>query len=72
VVKFHNGTHKIPDFLIGCMKNMRPIFVNIDSLYILAIDIASKMRTFIYYQATFPLLVSFIGKCCSKKTGAND
>ncbi len=36
------------------MKNMSPIFMHMDTFYLLTINIAAQMRPFVDYQTTFP------------------
>ena len=58
LIKLNYMINKVPNLLIGGMEYVSSIFVDIDSVFILAVDIASRMRPFVYYQ-TF-----FIGKLC--------
>ena len=49
------------------MENMGTIFMDIDALNVLAIDIATQMWAFIYHQAGLTCLMRLIGKGGSKQ-----
>ncbi len=51
---------------------MRPILVYVDTLNILAIDIAAQMRALVYHQAFLTHLLGTIGKGDSEETGADN
>ena len=71
-VELNDGIDEIPHLLIGSMEDMRPIFMHIDALNILTIDISAQMWSLIYYQTSFALLMSQMGECGSKEAGTND
>jgi len=54
------------------MEDMRPIFMHIDALNILAIDISAQMWSLIYYQTSFALLMGKVGECGSEETGTHN
>ena len=41
LTEFDKGIDKIPNLLVGCVKNMGTIFVHIDSFHIFAVDISA-------------------------------
>ena len=51
---------------------MCAILVDVDALYILAIDVAAKLRTLVYHQAPLAMLAGEMGKGGPGKTGADD
>ena len=68
-VEFHDGVHKVPHpFAVG-MEDVGTILVDIDTFYILAIDVAAEMLAFINHQTFLPLLLGKVGKSSSKQTG---
>ena len=71
-VERHYRVDKIPYLLIGCMEDMRSVFMHINALDILAIDIATELWPLVYHQALPPLLVSEVCECGTEKTGTHD
>ena len=54
------------------MKDVGSILMDIDTLNLFAIDIASQMGTLVYHEAAFPSAFGKIGEGSSKKAGADD
>jgi hypothetical protein len=48
-VKGYDSIHEVPDSFAICMEDMRAIFMDMDSFYLLAIEISSHMGAFINY-----------------------
>ena len=53
------------------MEDVRTIHMYIDTLYLLAVDVTTKMRTLVYYQTFFARLLCAIGECGSEQAGTN-
>ena len=70
-VKLHNGVHKVPHLLIGCMEDMCPILMHIDTLNVLTIDVAAQMRTLVYHQTLLTHLLCPIGKRSAEQSGTH-
>ena len=46
-IEFNDGIHEIPYLLIARMENMRSVFVDVDSLDVLAIDVSTKVSSLV-------------------------
>ena len=71
-VKLHQGVDEIPYFLVRGMENMCTILMDVDTFYILTIDITAELRSFVYDKTFFPCQSGKISKRCSKETGTNN
>ena len=61
----------VPDFFIVGMEDMRTVLMDIDTLNILCVNIASNVGTLIYNQNRFSMRFSFMCKNGTIQAGAN-
>jgi hypothetical protein len=54
------------------VEDVGAIFVDMDPLHLLAIEVATHLRAFVDDQASFTGLVGAVGKGGSEKTGTNN
>ena len=62
IVKLRKLIDIIPDLFIGCMEDVSPILVDIDSFNRLAIDIPTNVFSFVNHLHLLAAFVSFVGK----------
>jgi hypothetical protein len=58
--------------IFGGVENMSSILVNVDTLDVLAIDIAAKLWPLIYHQTSLTLFMCKESERGSKKAGTNN
>lgn len=61
----------IPYFFVARMENVWVVFMHGNTVNILTIYIASKMRTFVDYETTFPMHLGLLCEYCIKQPCAN-
>jgi hypothetical protein len=66
-VKLYQGVYEVPNLLIGSVKDMRTIFMHMDSFHLLAIHISSQLGALINHKAFLALLCGKMGKCGAKQ-----
>jgi hypothetical protein len=54
------------------MEDMRSVLMHINTIDILAIDIASELWPLVYHQALLPLFMSEVCECGAEKSRANN
>ncbi len=57
---------------VVCVKNMRAILVNMNSVYIQAMNIAAGMGAFVYNQTSFSLFFCFMCKNGPEQASSHD
>lgn len=71
-IELDNRIHKIPNLFIRGMEDMGTIFMDIDALDVLAIDIAAKMRTLVDDKAALPPAMSHTGESGTIDASSNN
>ena len=62
IIKFRKLVHIFPDFFIGCMENMRAVFMHIDSFNFLTVNISADMVPFVNDKTGFSPFLCFVSK----------
>lgn len=70
-VERHYRVDEIPNLLIGCVEDVRPILVYVDSLDILAVDIASGVRPLVDDKTSLPPLPGKMRKRGAEQPGTH-
>ena len=70
-VERYDGVDEIPHLFAGGVEYVCTIFVYVDALYALAIDVAAKLRTLVYYQTPLPSLAGKVSESGSEEAGAD-
>ena len=71
-VELHYGIDELPYFLIGGMKDMGTIFMDVDVFHQLTIDIAAQVGTLVDDQAPLVMPASHAGKGGSEQAGTDN
>ena len=61
-VKFRKPIHILPHLAVICMENVRPVFVHLDSLYLLCVNISRDMRPLVNHKNGFSPIFGLSGK----------
>ena len=69
-VELNKPVHIIPYFPVVCMKDMRTVFMHVDTVYFFAVDIAAGVWTFLYHQTSLSGFMSLMGKHGSEQAAA--
>ena len=68
-VEWHDTVDKVPDGLVAGVEDVRSVFVHVDAIHILAIEVSTQVRTFVYDQASFAFLSLFPCKAGTVESG---
>lgn len=66
------STNKVPYLFIIGMKYMGSIFMNSNTMLLLAVNVTSNMLPFINYQTTLSIILHLVSKCCTIQSATND
>ena len=72
MVELRELVHVLPDLPVGGMENVRAVFVHMDSLYLLTINISRNMIPPVNDQAALPPLMQLMCHDCAIQSGTHD
>lgn len=71
-VEGHDAVDKVPHTLVGGVKDVGAILVDVDALHILAIDVAAEVRSLVDDKATGAPFMGEVGEGGTEEAGAHD
>ena len=71
-VELNDRVHEVPNLLVGSVENMCAVFMDVNTLDLFTINVASQMGAFVNHKAGLACLTCLVGEGGTEEAGTND